>query len=45
LDPALCDAVMPLLAKDLAQRPSDAAEVAMRLWSVANGTTGGPRTP
>ena len=45
LDPALCDAVMPLLAKDLAQRPSDANRVAARLWSVANGTAGGPATP
>jgi serine/threonine protein kinase len=45
LDPALCDAVMPLLAKDLAQRPSDAARVAAQLWSVANGTAGGPATP
>jgi len=45
LDPALCDAVMPLLAKDLAQRPSDAAHVAAQLWSVAKGTAGGPTTP
>ena len=45
LDPALCDAVMALLAKDLSQRPSDAAQVAVRLWSVANGTTGGLRHP
>ena len=45
LDPALCDVVMSLLAKDLAQRPSDAARVAARLWSVANGTAGSPATP
>jgi serine/threonine-protein kinase len=45
LDPALCDAVMSLLAKDLSQRPSDAAQVAARLWNVANGTAGGPGTP
>jgi serine/threonine-protein kinase len=35
LDAALADAVMPLLAKDPAQRPSDAAKVAARLWSFA----------
>ena len=45
LDPVLCEAVMPLLAKDLAQRPSNAADVAARLWSVANGTAGRPATP
>ena len=45
LDSALCAAVMPLLAKDLAQRPNDAARVAAQLWSVANGTAGGPATP
>jgi serine/threonine-protein kinase len=45
LDPALCDAVMLLLAKDQAQRPSDAARVAAHLWSVANGTVGEPPTP
>jgi len=45
LDPVLSDAVMPLLAKDLAQRPSDAGHVAARLWSVANGTAGGPAIP
>jgi len=38
LDAALCDAVMPLLEKDLAQRPSDAAQVAARLWAVADRT-------
>lgn len=45
LSPALCDAVMPLLAKDLAQRPSDAAQVAAHLWIVANDTSAGHRTP
>ncbi|HEY6510835.1 MAG TPA: serine/threonine-protein kinase [Burkholderiaceae bacterium] len=45
LDPALCAAVMSLLAKDVAQRPSDAARVAAQLWSVANSTAGGPTTP
>ena len=45
LDSALCNAVMPLLAKDQAQRPSDAARVAAHLWSVANGTVGEPPTP
>jgi serine/threonine-protein kinase len=35
LDPALCDAVMAMLAKDLARRPSDAAAVAKQLWAVA----------
>ena len=45
LDPAVCDAVMPLLAKDLARRPHDAAMVATQLRNVANGTAGGPVTP
>jgi hypothetical protein len=36
---------MSLLAKDPAQRPSDAAAVAARLWSVANRTAGEPATP
>ena len=45
LDPELCDAVMGLLAKDPTQRPSDAAAVAARLWSVANRTAGAPATP
>jgi len=45
LEPALCKAVMPLLAKDLAQRPSDAARVAAQLRSVSNATTGGHATP
>jgi serine/threonine-protein kinase len=45
LDPALCDAVMRLLAKDLAHRPNDAAAVAAQLWSVAKGTVGRPVTP
>jgi len=45
LDRALCDAVMPLLAKDLAQRPNDAAEVAVRLWAVTGGTPGRVATP
>lgn len=45
LDRALCDAVMPLLAKDLSHRPSDAAEVAARLWSVTGGTPGRVATP
>jgi len=45
LEPAVCDAVMPLLAKDATQRPNDAARVAMQLWSVANGTGGAPATP
>jgi eukaryotic-like serine/threonine-protein kinase len=45
LDPALCDAVMLLLAKDLAQRPDDAAAVAAWLWNVADGTLGRPITP
>jgi serine/threonine protein kinase len=45
LDPALCDAVMLLLAKDLAHRPNDAAMVAAQLRNVANGTAGGPTTP
>jgi len=45
LDPALCDAVMSLLAKDLAQRPHDAAAVALRLRSVSDGTLGAPGIP
>jgi eukaryotic-like serine/threonine-protein kinase len=45
LEPALCDLVMSLLAKDPAQRQSDAAEVARRLWSVAKRTAAGQRTP
>jgi serine/threonine-protein kinase len=35
LDAALCDAVMPLLQKDPARRPRDAARVAAQLWSLA----------
>jgi serine/threonine-protein kinase len=45
LDPALCEAVMLLLAKDLARRPHDAAMVAAQLRNVANGTAGGLATP
>ena len=45
LDSALCAAVMPLLAKDLTQRPNDAARVAAQLWSVANGTRRRTRHP
>jgi serine/threonine-protein kinase len=45
LDPELCNVAMGLLAKDPAQRPSDAAAVAARLWSVANRTAGEPATP
>jgi len=45
LDRALCDAVMPLLAKDLTQRPSDAAAVAAQLWNVANRTAAAATTP
>jgi len=45
LEPALCDVVMSLLAKDPAQRQSDAAEVARRLWNVAKRTAAGPLTP
>jgi len=45
LDPALCGAVMPLLAKDVAQRPCDAAQVAARLRAVADRTVGPGATP
>jgi len=45
LDPALCDAVMPLLTKDQTQRPGDAAQVAVRLWDVADRTVGRAATP
>jgi serine/threonine-protein kinase len=47
LDAALTDAVMPLLAKNPAQRPSDAAKVAARLWSFARlgGSVQRPTTP
>ncbi|HEU5293720.1 MAG TPA: serine/threonine-protein kinase [Burkholderiaceae bacterium] len=45
LDSALCDAVMPLLTKDQAKRPSDAAQVAARLWDVADRTVGRAATP
>jgi len=45
LDPALCDAVMSLLAKDPAQRPRDAAAVALQLWNVANRTIARLITP
>lgn len=44
LEPALCDAVMALLAKDLARRPSDAGQVAAQLWAVAGGPSGRGRT-
>lgn len=40
LDAALCAAVEPLLEKDQALRPNDAASVATALWSVANRTSG-----
>src|SRR5262245_44534396 len=45
LDSALCEAVMPLLAKDQAHRPHDAAAVALRLRSVADGTLHAPGIP
>jgi serine/threonine-protein kinase len=43
LDGALCDAVMPLLGKDPARRPQDAARVAAQLWSLAR--SGAERAP
>ena len=43
LDAALCDAVMPLLGKDPARRPQDAARVAAQLWSLAR--SGAERAP
>ena len=45
LDPTLCDTVMALLIKDPAQRPRDAAAVALQLWNVANRTADRPLTP
>ncbi|HET7527730.1 MAG TPA: serine/threonine-protein kinase, partial [Burkholderiaceae bacterium] len=45
LDPLLCDAVMALLAKDLAHRPADAVQVAAQLWAVADRTVGPPAIP
>jgi serine/threonine protein kinase len=45
LDPALCNAVMPLLAKDPAVRPADAGRVAAALWVVADRTVSGRAIP
>jgi serine/threonine-protein kinase len=45
LDPPLCEAVMALLAKDLAHRPGEAGQVAARLRAVSDRTVGRPAIP